>query len=48
MTIISVNKGTTTVYNKAGKIIAKHSSILPGGSRESKSGNLETQKDSKI
>lgn len=45
MTVISINKGTTTVYNKAGKTIAKHSSILPGGSRESKSGNLETQRD---
>lgn len=31
-------QGFTSVYNKAGKLIARHTSRLPGGSRDSKIG----------
>lgn len=31
-------KGITSVYNKVGKLITKHSSRLPGGFKESKTG----------
>ena len=31
-------KGYTNVYNKAGKLISKHSSKLPGGCKESRVG----------
>jgi snurportin-1 len=34
--LVVASEGSTCVYNKAGKLIARHSSRLPGGSKESK------------
>ncbi|CAF0948263.1 unnamed protein product [Brachionus calyciflorus] len=34
--LVVASEGTTNVYNKAGKLISKHSSRLPGGFKESK------------
>jgi hypothetical protein len=33
-----IQKGNTLVFNKAGKLIAKHSSKLPGGNKDSRVG----------
>ena len=33
-------KGITTAYNKAGRMICKHPTKLPGGNRDSKTGNF--------
>ena len=36
--LVVASEGSTSVYNKGGKLIARHSSKLPGGSRDSKTG----------
>ncbi len=36
--LVVASEGCTSVYNKGGKLIARHSSKLPGGSRDSKTG----------
>ena len=39
--LVVASEGMTSVYNKGGKLIARHSSKLPGGSRDSKIGKLQ-------
>ncbi len=34
--LVVASEGITSVYNKGGRLIARHSSRLPGGSRENK------------